>query len=182
MVDLGCGRGDSVDVFRAADPAVRWLGLDLEGSREFAERTRDGRRPAGLRRPHASRAPDASVDVVFCKQVLEHVERPEPLLADVARVLRPGGAFAGSTSHLEPFHSRSVANYTPYGLKLLLERAGLELEAVLPGHRRADAHRPAARSRVAPLRPLVDAPLAAQRRGRRAGPPLAASTPRTATR
>ena len=65
--------------------------------------------------------------------MLEHVEQPDPLLTDVARVLRPGGAFAGSTSHLEPFHSRSVANYTPYGLKLLLERAGLKLEAVLPG-------------------------------------------------
>ena len=132
VVDLGCGRGDSVDVFRAADPAVRWLGLDLEGSREFAERTRED---ADLRAFDGRTLPcaGASVDVVFCKQVLEHVERPDPLLADVARVLRPGGAFAGSTSHLEPFHSRSVANYTPYGLKLLLERAGLELEAVLPG-------------------------------------------------
>ena len=132
VVDLGCGRGDSVDVFRAADPGVRWLGLDLEGSREFAERTRDD---ADLRAFDGRTLPcaDASVDVVFCKQVLEHVEQPDPLLADVARVLRPGGAFAGSTSHLEPFHSRSVANYTPYGLKLLLERAGLELEAVLPG-------------------------------------------------
>ena len=132
VVDLGCGRGDSVDVFRAADPAVRWLGLDLEGSREFAERTRED---ADLQAfdGRTLPCPDASVDVVFCKQVLEHVEQPDPLLADVARVLRRGGAFAGSTSHLEPFHSRSVANYTPYGLKLLLERAGLELEAVLPG-------------------------------------------------
>jgi SAM-dependent methyltransferase len=132
VVDLGCGRGDSVDVFRAADPAVHWLGLDLEGSVEFAQRTRadaDLRAFDGRRLPCA----DGSVDVVFCKQVLEHVEDPDPLLADVARVLQPGGAFAGSTSHLEPFHSRSVANYTPYGLKLLLERAGLELELVLPG-------------------------------------------------
>ncbi len=65
--------------------------------------------------------------------MLEHVERPEPLLADVTRALAPGGVFAGSTSHLEPYHAYSTQNLTPYGLKRLLERSGLELELVLPG-------------------------------------------------
>ena len=32
VIDLGCGRGDSVDAFRAVDPAVRWIGVDLPGS------------------------------------------------------------------------------------------------------------------------------------------------------
>ena len=130
VVDLGCGRGDSIEVFRAADPDVRWTGLELEHSTELAGRPRpeveffDGARiPAG----------DASVDVVFCKQVLEHVERPEPLLRDVARVLRPGATFAGSTSHLEPYHGHSTANPTPYGLSRMLEHAGLALELVAPG-------------------------------------------------
>ena len=53
-----------------------------------------------------------SFDFVYCKQVLEHVLRPEPLIREVARVLRPDGLFAGSTSQLEAFHSRSVANPT----------------------------------------------------------------------
>jgi SAM-dependent methyltransferase len=74
-----------------------------------------------------------SVDVVFCKQVLEHVEQLDPLVADVARVLRPDGVFAGSTSHLEPYHGRSTANVTPYGMQRLLDRCGLELEAIMPG-------------------------------------------------
>ena len=69
---------------------------------------------------------------MFCKQVLEHVERPHELVADVARVLRPGGAFAGSTSQLEPYHSRSTGNYTPYGLQRLLTHAGLEPELSCP--------------------------------------------------
>ena len=60
------------------------------------------------------------------------MRRPAPLLAEVSRVLRPGGTLAGSTSHLEAFHSRSVWNYTPYGLMLLLEEAGLELVEVRP--------------------------------------------------
>ncbi|HEX8054307.1 MAG TPA: class I SAM-dependent methyltransferase, partial [Thermoleophilaceae bacterium] len=95
VLDLGCGAGDSVEQFGSLNPNVRWVGVDLEESPEVALRTRtdaefrtfDGRSiPAG----------DASVDVVYCKQVLEHVEERAPLIADVARVLRPGGLFLGS--------------------------------------------------------------------------------------
>ena len=132
VIDLGCGRGDSVDVFRAADPAVRWIGLELADSDTFRRRTRedaDFRVFDGVHLPFA----DHSVDVVFCKQVLEHVERPHQLLPDVRRVLRAGGVLAGSTSHLEPYHGYSIANFTPYGLKRLLERSGFELELILPG-------------------------------------------------
>jgi SAM-dependent methyltransferase len=132
VMDLGCGRGDSVDLFRAAHPDVRWTGVDVERSAEVAERVR---RDAEFVTFDGERLPfgDEEFDLVFCKQVLEHVLRPAPLVADVARVLRPGGWFAGSTSQLEAFHSRSTANPTPYGLKLLVERAGLELVELRPG-------------------------------------------------
>ena len=132
VVDLGCGRGDSVDVFRAADPAVRWVGVDLPESAEVSERTRDDAEFLTFDGVHLPFG-DASVDLVFCKQVLEHVERPHELVADVARVLRPGGRFAGSTSHLEPYHSRSTGNWTPYGLQRLFMKAGLEAELFVPG-------------------------------------------------
>jgi len=129
VVDLGCGRGDSVDPFRAADPSVRWIGVEV-GDSEYE--TRDDvelRIFDGVRLPFE----DASVDVVFSKQVLEHVERPHQLIGDVARVLKPRGVFAGSTSHLEPYHGRSTMNLTPYGLKRALETSGLELESIMPG-------------------------------------------------
>jgi SAM-dependent methyltransferase len=132
VVDLGCGAGASLDVFRAADPAVAWTGLDVPGSVEAAERTRadgDIRTFDGARIPLA----DGEADLVFCKQVLEHVARPAPLLAEVARILRPGGIFAGSVSQLEPFHSRSTGNWTPYGLQVAVADAGLALDEVRPG-------------------------------------------------
>jgi SAM-dependent methyltransferase len=132
VVDLGCGRGDSVDVFRAVDPTVRWVGVDLPSSAEVDERTREDAEFLtfdGIRVPLG----DASVDLVFCKQVLEHVERPLELVTDVARVLRPRGRFAGSTSQLEPYHSRSTGNWTPYGLQRLLANAGLQAELFVPG-------------------------------------------------
>ena len=129
VVDLGCGRGDSVDAFRAADPAARWIGVEV-GDSEYE--TRDDvelRIFDGVHLPFE----DASVDLVFSKQVLEHVERPHALIADVARTLKPGGVFAGSTSHLEPYHGRSTMNLTPYGLLRLLMTSGLELETIMPG-------------------------------------------------
>jgi SAM-dependent methyltransferase len=131
VLDLGCGAGDSVDLFRSLEPRVRWTGADVERSPEVAERTRtdaDFVTFDGVHLPFG----DGSFDLVYCKQVLEHVRRPEPLLAEVARVLARGGWLVGSTSHLEAFHSYSVWNYTPYGLMLLLDEAGLELTEVRP--------------------------------------------------
>jgi SAM-dependent methyltransferase len=131
VLDLGCGTGDSVDLFRSLDPQVRWTGADIERSAEVARRTRtdaDFVTFDGVRLPFA----DRSFDLVYCKQVLEHVRRPAPLLAEVARVLDRGAALIGSTSHLEAFHSRSTWNYTPYGLMLLFEEAGLDLVEVRP--------------------------------------------------
>ena len=132
VMDLGCGAGDSVEQFRNVNPSVDWVGVDIERSPEVASRRRTDAEFVvfdGVRLPFD----DGSFDAVYCKQVLEHVRSPAPLLAEVARVLRPGGLFGGSTSQLEPFHSYSTWNYTPYGLMLLLERAGLELVEVRPG-------------------------------------------------
>ncbi|HET8821084.1 MAG TPA: methyltransferase domain-containing protein [Thermoleophilaceae bacterium] len=131
VMDLGCGAGDSVDLFRSVDPDVEWVGVDIESSPEVAERRRtdakfvtyDGRRlPFG----------DASFELVYCKQVLEHVEHPRELIGEAARVLEPGGRLAGSTSQLEAFHSRSLFNLTPYGFTRVAEDAGLEVLELRP--------------------------------------------------
>jgi|SRR5688572_194206 len=131
VLDLGCGSGDSIDLFRSVDPAVSWVGADIEESPEVADRTRtdaefvtfDGRRlPFG----------DGEFDLVYCKQALEHVDHPRELVAEAARVLQPGGHLAGSTSHLEAFHSRSTLNWTPYGFTRIAEDAGLEVLELRP--------------------------------------------------
>lgn len=132
VLDLGCGKGDSIDLFRDLAPGVRWSGVDIEGSAEVGMRTRedaDFHTFDGERLPF----PDEHFDLVWCKQVLEHVENPRPLLADARRVLRPGGLLIGSTSQLEPFHSRSTANPTPYGLSLAFASAGLTTAELRPG-------------------------------------------------
>lgn len=132
VLDLGCGAGDSVDLFRRLAPGGSWIGLDVEGSAEVGARTRTDAEFASF---DGDRVPfeDGCFDLVYCVQVLEHARRPGALLAEAARVLAPGGQLVGSTSQLEPFHSRSTANPTPYGLARDLEDAGLEVLELRPG-------------------------------------------------
>jgi SAM-dependent methyltransferase len=131
VMDLGCGAGDSVDLFRSVNPEVSWVGVDIEDSPEVAERKRSDAEFVtydGRRLPFD----DAGFELVYCKQVLEHVEHPHELIGEVARVLEPGGWFAGSTSQLEAFHSRSIFNTTPYGFTKVAEAAGLEVVELRP--------------------------------------------------
>jgi SAM-dependent methyltransferase len=131
VMDLGCGTGDSVDLFRALNPEVDWVGVDVEESPEVAERTRADAEFVTFDGKHLP-FEDMSFDLVYCKQVLEHVESPHELLREVARVLQPGGSFAGSTSQLEAFHSRSIFNWTPYGFTVVAEGVGLEVVELRP--------------------------------------------------
>src|SRR5919107_456086 len=70
VLDLGCGPGGSRDVFRAARADVRWTGLDVpESPSPPPVADPDIQLYDGGRIPFA----DGTFDVVFCKQVLEHV-------------------------------------------------------------------------------------------------------------
>ncbi|AVH54853.1 MULTISPECIES: methyltransferase domain-containing protein [Streptomyces] len=132
VVDLGCGRGTSVALFKRHDPAVRWVGVDVRDSPEAAQHRPGNGGPVvhfdGIHLPFGS----DTVPLVYSHQVFEHVAHPRELLAEVGRVLRPGGLFIGSTSQFEPYHSFSLWNYTPYGFRVLLEEAGLALKEIRP--------------------------------------------------
>jgi SAM-dependent methyltransferase len=132
VVDLGCGTGASYDAFRRRSENTRWLGLDIPDSPEANAQA--SRPPCfctfdGVQIPLAGN----SVDIVYSHQVFEHVRHPEVLLSETHRVLKQGGLFIGSTSHLEPLHSRSFWNYTPYGFCTLLRDAGFHSIRVRPG-------------------------------------------------
>jgi len=50
--------------------------------------------------------PDASFDAVVAGELLEHLRFPDALVAEVRRVLRPGGVFAGSVPNAFRLQSR----------------------------------------------------------------------------
>jgi len=134
ILDLGAGAGQSRKIAREALGPGRfeWTGVDIGDSAEHLGRKPDAP-PVdvydGVNLPYA----DASFDVIWCKQVLEHVRQPDAVIAEVARCLRPGGLFIGSVSQLEPYHSRSIFNWTHYGIRRVLADHGLEVKELTPG-------------------------------------------------
>jgi len=132
LLDLGCGDGRGLDVVRGIRNEVRYVGVDIEVSPEVMERTRqDGHfdNYDGVNLPYANE----SFDIVYSRQVFEHVRHPDLVVREVRRVLRPGGVFVGSLSNLEPYHSFSIFNYTPYGVFRLIDDNGLALRTLRPG-------------------------------------------------
>ena len=131
ILDLGCGIGNSADLFCKINPKITWIGIDIEDSPEVKARKRSDLKFMtfdGITLPF----PDNHFDLIYSKQVFEHVRFPNQLLKEVFRVLKPGGHFLGSTSHLEPYHSHSFWNYTPYGFIMLLDEVGLETKEMRP--------------------------------------------------
>ena len=132
VLDLGCGTGSSVDVFRARDPEVSWVGIDVPGSPEAQpgrERTPGSRPSTGSR----CRSPTAHSSLCIASRYSSTYAIPSYSSAEVCRVLVPGGWFPGTTSQLEAYHSLSMWNYTPVGIVALLEQAGLRAAELRPG-------------------------------------------------
>lgn len=132
VMDLGCGAGNSVERFRQKDSSVEWIGLDIEDSPEAKTRTRTDAQFFNYDGIHIP-FDDNCFDLIFSKQVFEHVRYPTELLKEIHRVLKPNGYFIGSTSYLESYHSYSFWNYTPYGFRVLLEEANLQLLEIRAG-------------------------------------------------
>jgi len=67
---------------------------------------------------------DASVDVVLCTEVLEHVPDPQRAIDEMYRVLVPGGQLLLTTRFLFPIHDapHDYFRFTKYGLRHLLRR------------------------------------------------------------
>lgn len=95
VLELGPGTGTSLRFF---DPSVQWIGVEPNPAmRELLRREADrlGRR-IDLRDGRAEQTgmPDASVDAVVSSLVMCGVPDVDATLAEVLRVLRPGGTFA----------------------------------------------------------------------------------------
>jgi SAM-dependent methyltransferase len=75
--------------------------------------------------------PDASFDLVIATGVLEHVEDDHALLAEMARLARPGGLVYIEIPFLQQHHDDPIdcRRLTLPGLAMLMKRFGLEPES-----------------------------------------------------
>lgn len=77
---------------------------------------------------------DGTYDIVLSMQVLEHVTDPQKVVQEMARVLKPGGQLFLTTPQSSPLHNLpwNFFNFTNLGLRLLYDKAGLEVTKEVP--------------------------------------------------
>ncbi len=93
VLDVGCGAGSVAKAVKRARPDLVVCGCDISQAALAAARADT----AGVEfdQAGAEHLPyrDGEFDFVWIFDVLEHVDSPQRVLAEVARVLRPGGVF-----------------------------------------------------------------------------------------
>lgn len=125
VLDAGAGRGTwSKTVLKTA---AAYESIDLA--------PRGGHRPAWTGDIAAMpEVPNDRYDTVVCRQVLDHVPRPWRVLAELHRVMKPGGTLLLSVPHLSRRHElpHDYFRHTQEGLASLLADAGFEALEVRP--------------------------------------------------
>jgi ubiquinone/menaquinone biosynthesis C-methylase UbiE len=134
VLELGCGEGGNlVNLFvTSLAPPRLVVGLDLFPRKLAFARIQypTGRFACG----DAGRLPfaDAAFDLVLCRDLLHHLEDPEPALRELLRVLGPGGRIwivepngrnpmIALLALVRP-HERGQLGTTPRGMRALAER------------------------------------------------------------
>ena len=126
LVDVGCGQKPYAELLSAF--VTEHVGVDHPES------------------PHSLEAADVlssayqiplesgSFDTALLSEVIEHLEDPTAALAEVRRLLRPGGKVILSAPFMWVLHEepRDFYRYTPNGLRLILTDAGFEQITIWP--------------------------------------------------
>jgi len=136
ILDAGCGEGLLLSMLPEGN---RLFGFDAS-RRRLDEDLAGGRAEISVQDIYATSYSDGRFDMVFCSQVLEHLERPTDALVELARVCRPGGVVCLSVpydekvkyetcvhcgkptplhGHLHRFNEKNVGRFIPAALGVL---------------------------------------------------------------
>ncbi len=133
LLEVGPGPGLTTDLLRTMVPALTAVEVDEDLARQLAERLAGTN--VTVRQADATALPfeDGAFSAAICLTMLHHVPdraAQDRLLAEMARVVRAGGAVIGSDNLDSPefreFHEDDICTpIDPAGLPARLEAAGL---------------------------------------------------------
>lgn len=121
VLDVGCGLKPYEECFANAT----YVGIDVEESgREASEKTADAYFN-GLDIPYD----EEDFDAVLCTEVLEHCVDPTRLLAEMHRVLKPGGRLLVTVPFIWGLHETpyDFRRYSVFGIERAMREAGFEI-------------------------------------------------------
>lgn len=108
VLDAGCGAGEYVEAFAAAGASAVGVEYDATKVRSYRER-HPGSERVTQGELTAIAAPDESFDLVVLNEVLEHTPDEAATLAELHRVLKPGGRLVVfAPNRLFPFETHGV--------------------------------------------------------------------------
>lgn len=140
LLEIGCAKGVFLKSAQESGYEVHGLELNKENC-EFANKLVEGN-------VHAidlfdMKYDSETFDVVYMRDVIEHIHNPEPFLKEISRILKMGGVLFLETHNIESLINRVVGrrhsvifgfehpvHWSPHTISLILERTGLEMREV----------------------------------------------------
>lgn len=133
ILEIGCSSGYMLEAIRQDFPCAFVMGADIV--REPLERLAKKMPHVPLMRFDMTQCPlpDASVDAIVLLNVLEHVEADDKAMAQIKRILKPGGVAiieVPAGPHLYDIYDKILMHfrrYTKSSLKALAKSAGMKV-------------------------------------------------------
>jgi len=128
LLDVGCGDKPYASIF--APFVSSYLGVEKRESFEMTHTASSGHaRPDILYDGWTLPFDDASFETLLCVQVLEHTPDPQRLVSEMARVMTSDGLMILTAPFSFRVHEapHDYFRYSPYGLRELCKKAGLEV-------------------------------------------------------
>lgn len=125
LLDIGCGKMPYRQYILSNSLVKEYIGLDIEGALIYDQSVKPDYTWNGVDMPFEN----SQFEYAIATEVLEHCPRPDVVLKETWRVLKPGGVLFFTVPFLWPLHEvpHDAYRYTPWSLERHLRDAGFSV-------------------------------------------------------